>query len=74
MRYAITSQVVPGETPGLRAKIIIITRIIVIIILITFMQAIYNYIPETNRLSRVHSVATLGYIVLQLFVQCLCYT
>jgi hypothetical protein len=36
------------------AIIIIITIIIIIIILvITFMQGIYNYIPETNHVSRV---------------------
>ena len=30
---------------------------IIIIIIITFMQCIYSYIPETNRVSRVCSVA-----------------
>jgi hypothetical protein len=43
--------------------IIIITIIIIIIIIIaTFMQGIYNYIPETNHVSRVYSVATVPYI------------
>jgi hypothetical protein len=41
---------------------IIITIIIIIICcccycVITFMQGIYNYMPETNYVSRVHSVA-----------------
>jgi hypothetical protein len=33
--------------------------IIIIIIIITFMQGVYNYIPETNRISRVHSRAAI---------------
>jgi heme/copper-type cytochrome/quinol oxidase subunit 4 len=37
--------------------IIIIIIIIIIITVITFMLVIYNYIPETNRVSRVYSVA-----------------
>jgi heme/copper-type cytochrome/quinol oxidase subunit 2 len=39
--------------------VIIITIIIIIIIIlfITFMQDMYNYIPETNHVSRVYSVA-----------------
>jgi hypothetical protein len=31
--------------------------IIIIIIIITFMQGMYNYIPKTNHVSWVHSVA-----------------
>jgi len=31
--------------------------IIIIILVITFMHGIYNYIPETNHVSRVYSVA-----------------
>jgi len=38
-------------------KIIIIIIIIIIILVITFIQSIYNYIPETNHVSRVYSVA-----------------
>jgi hypothetical protein len=30
--------------------------IIIIIVIITFMQGIYNYIPETNRVSSVYRV------------------
>jgi len=30
---------------------------IITILLITFMQGIYNYIPETNHVSRTYSVA-----------------
>jgi hypothetical protein len=37
--------------------IVIIITIIIIILVITFMQGIYNYIPETNHVSRVHGVA-----------------
>ena len=35
---------------------------IVIIFVITFMQGIYNYIPETNHVSRVQSVAAVLYL------------
>jgi hypothetical protein len=38
--------------------IIIIIIIIVIILGISFMQGIYTYIPETNRVPREHCVAT----------------
>jgi hypothetical protein len=31
--------------------------VIVIVLVITFMQDIYNYIPETNHISSVYSVA-----------------
>jgi len=37
-------------------RIIIITIIIIIITIITFMQGICNYVPETNHVSRVYSV------------------
>jgi hypothetical protein len=40
--------------------IMIMIIIIITILVITFMQGIYNYIPETNHISRVYSV---GYIV-----------
>ena len=46
--------------------VIVIIIIIIIIIIITFMQGIYNYVPETNRVSRD--------IVLQLFcIYNICY-
>ena len=49
--------------------IIIITVIIIIIILvITFMTGIYNYIPETNPVSRVYSVAGVIYLQFVLLV------
>ena len=38
-------------------RYIIIIIIIIIIIAMTYMQGIYNYIPETNHVSRVHNVA-----------------
>ena len=34
-----------------------------IILVITFMHGIYNYMPETNHVSRVHNVATVLYRV-----------
>jgi len=42
--------------------IIIIIIIIFIIIIITFVQCIYNCIPETNPVSTVYSVATALYL------------
>jgi len=55
------------EFPSYRNIIIII---IIIILIITFMQGIYNYIPETNQGSRVYSVAAVLYLqfVLQLML------
>ena len=38
---------------------IIVIIIIVVIIIITFMHGINNYIPETNHVSMVHSVAAI---------------
>ena len=43
-----------------RSWIIII--IIIIIPVVTFMQDIYNYIPETNPVSTVYSVAAVLYL------------
>ena len=42
--------------------------IIIIIVFITLMQGIYNYIPETNHVSRVHSVASALYLQFVLHV------
>jgi len=42
--------------------IIIIIIIIIIILVITFMQGAYNYIPETNPVSTVCSVAAVLYL------------
>jgi hypothetical protein len=42
--------------------IVIIIIIIIIIITITCMQGIYTYIPETNHVSRVYSVAAVLYL------------
>jgi hypothetical protein len=38
------------EVPGYRT-------LIIIILVVTFMQGIYNYVPETNQVYRVYSVA-----------------
>jgi len=47
---------------GFEFKDVIISIItIIIIFIITFMQGIYNYIPETNHVSRVYSVAAVLY-------------
>jgi len=41
---------------------IIVITIIIILLVITFMHGIYNYIPETNRVYRVHIVAAVLYL------------
>ena len=48
--------------------IIIIVVIIIIILFITFVEGIYNYIPETNHVTRVHSVAAILYLSFVLHV------
>ena len=48
--------------------IIIITFIIIIILVITLVQGIDTYIIETNRVSRVQSVATVRYLQFMLHV------
>jgi len=48
--------------------IVVIIIIIIIILVITFMQGIYNYIPETNHVFRVHSVAAVLYLQFVLHV------
>jgi len=48
--------------------IIFIIIIIIIILVITFMQSIYNYIPETNHVSRVYRVAAVLYLQFVLHV------
>ena len=42
--------------------------IIIIILVITFLQGIYNYVPETNHVSRVHNVAAVLYLQFVLHV------
>ena len=49
-------------------EVIIIIIIIIIIIFITFMQGIYNYIPETDSVSTVYSVAAVLYVQFVLHV------
>jgi len=41
---------------------------IIIILVITFMHGIYNYVPDTNHLSRLYSVAAVLYMQLMLHV------
>ena len=48
--------------------IIIIIIIVIIILVITFMRGMYCYIPETNHLSWVYSVAALLYLKFVLHV------
>jgi hypothetical protein len=51
---------------------IIIIIIIIIMLVIAFMQGIYIYIPETNRVSRVYSVAAVLYLQFVLHVMLFC--
>ena len=46
----------------------IIIIIIIIILIIAFMQGVYNYIPETHRVSSVYSVAAVLYLQFVLHV------
>jgi len=46
----------------------IIIIITIITLVITFMQGIYNYIPETNHVSRIHTVVAVLYIQFVLHV------
>jgi hypothetical protein len=48
--------------------IIIVVVVIITIPVITLMHGIYNYIPETNHVSRVHSVAAVLYLQFVLHV------
>jgi hypothetical protein len=43
-------------------------QIIIIIIIISFMQGIHTYTPETNYVSRVYSVATILRILLMVHI------
>ena len=53
--------------------IIIINIIIVVVIfVITFVQSIYNYILETNHVSRVYSVAAVLYLQFVIRVMLFC--
>ena len=46
--------------------------IIIIILVITFIQGIYNYIPETKRVSGVYSIAIVLYLQFLLHVEVVC--
>ena len=48
--------------------IIIIIIIIIIILVITLMHGVYNYIPETNRVTMLYSVAAVLYLQFVLHV------
>ena len=48
--------------------VVIIIIIVIIILVITFMHAIYNYIPKTNNVPRVYIVAAVLYLQFVLHV------
>ena len=52
--------------------IVIIIITIIIIIITTFMQGIYNYIPQTNHVSSLYSVAAVLYLQFVLYVMLFC--
>ena len=43
-------------------------NIIIIIIIITFMQGIYNYVPETSRVCKVYSVTAVLYLQFMVYL------
>jgi hypothetical protein len=47
---------------------IMMMMIIIIILVIPFMQAIHNYVPKTNHISRVHIIAAVMYLKSLLYV------
>jgi len=49
-------------------KTVIIIIIIIIFLVSTFMQSIYNYMPATNHVSRVYSIAAAMYLPFVLHV------
>ena len=42
----------------------IVIVVIIIMIIITFKQGIYNYVPQTNRVSKAHSATAVLYLQL----------
>ena len=50
---------------------VVIVVVAVLFFVITFMQSIYNYIPEINHISRVYSVAAVLYLQFVLHVMLL---
>jgi len=52
--------------------IIIIIIIIIIILVITLKQGIYSYVPVTNNVSRICSVAAVLYLQIMLHVMLFC--
>jgi len=50
----------------------VVVILVVLVLVISFMLGIYNYIPETNHVSRVYSVATVLYLQFVLLVMLLC--
>jgi len=56
----------------MKCTIIIIIIIIITTTTITYMQGIYNYIPETIHVSRVYSVAAVVYLQFVLHIWLFC--
>ena len=48
--------------------VVVVVVAVVVVVFITFMQGICNYIPETNQVSRVYSVAAVLYLQFVLHV------
>jgi hypothetical protein len=48
--------------------IVVVVVVVVVIIIISFTQGIHTYISETNRVSRVHSVAAIPRVLLMVHI------
>ena len=79
--YTVSPQ--PPPPPGVKIVVVVVVVdddddddddviIIIIILVITIMQGIYNYMPETNHVSRVYRVAAVLYSESVLHVMLFC--
>ena len=50
----------------------VVVFVVIVILVTTSMQGIYNYIPETNRVSRVCSAAAVLYLQFMLHIMLFC--
>jgi flagellar basal body-associated protein FliL len=49
---------------------VVVVVVVVVVVLITFMQRVYNYTPQTNHVSRVHNVAAFLLLPFMVYTQC----
>jgi hypothetical protein len=69
----LTAVVAAAAAAAAVVLLLLLLFIIIIILHITFLQGIYNYVPETDHVSRVYSVAAVLYLqsVLCIILFCL---